>query len=80
MDRRRHQDQSIMSYKFLRASLAGGSAVAMALLVNGAARSQQADPGAGETLPEIVVQAPSPIQRPHRHSAQPGRTTAAAPA
>ncbi len=67
-----------MSYKFLRASLAGGSAVAMALLVNGAARSQQAEP-AGEALPEIVVQAPSPIQRPHRHSAQPARATAAAP-
>ena len=68
-----------MSYRFLRVSLAGGSAVAMALLVNSAARSQQADPGAGETLPEIVVQAPSPIQRQHRHGAQPGRTTAAAP-
>jgi iron complex outermembrane receptor protein len=66
-----------MSYKFLRASLAGGSAVAMALFVSNAARSQQAS----ETLPEIVVQAPSPIQRPHQHRAQPGRTTpAAAPA
>ena len=66
-----------MSYKFLRASLAGGSAVAMALLINSTARSQQASPAASEALPEIVVQAPSPIQRPHRHSAQPGRTTAA---
>ncbi len=66
-----------MSYRFIRASLAGGSAVAMALVLTSAARSQQGDPAAGETLPEIVVQAPSPIQRPHRHTAQPGRTTAA---
>lgn len=65
-----------MSYRFIRASLAGGSAVATALVLTSAARSQQGDP-AGETLPEIVVQAPSPIQRPHRHTAQPGRTTAA---
>jgi iron complex outermembrane receptor protein len=57
--------------------LAGGSAVAIALVFNNTALSQQAEPAAGETLPEIVVQAPSPIQRPHRHSAQPGRTTAA---
>lgn len=66
-----------MSYRLLRASLAGGSAVAIALVFNNTALSQQAEPAAGETLPEIVVQAPSPIQRPHRHSAQPGRTTAA---
>lgn len=66
-----------MSYSLLRASLAGGSAVAIALVFNNTALSQQAEPVAGETLPEIVVQAPSPIQRPHRHSAQPGRTTAA---
>ncbi|MGD9839165.1 MAG: TonB-dependent receptor [Afipia sp.] len=66
-----------MSYRFIRASLAGGSAVVMALVLTSAARSQQGDPAAGETLPEIVVQAPSPIQRPHRHTAQPGRTTAA---
>lgn len=71
-----------MSYKFIRASLAGGSAVAMALLISGAARSQQADqsaPSAGTALPEIVVQAPSPIRRPRPHpAAAPGRTTAAA--
>ena len=66
-----------MSYRLLRASLAGGSAVAIALVFNNTALSQQAEPAAGETLPEIVVQAPSPIQRPHRHRAQPGRTTAA---
>ena len=73
-----------MSYKFIRASLAGSSAIAIALLVSAAARSQQADQpaaAAAETaLPEIVVQAPSPIQRPHRHRGEPGRTTAAAPA
>lgn len=72
-----------MSYKFIRASLAGGSAVAMALLITSAAQSQQPDPAAppaGEALPEIVVQAPSPIQRPHRHRAEPGHTTVAAPA
>ncbi|EGP08688.1 putative outer membrane protein [Bradyrhizobiaceae bacterium SG-6C] len=66
-----------MSYRFIRASLAGGSALAMALVLTSAARSQQGDPAAGDTLPEITVQAPSPIQRPHRHTAQPGRTTAA---
>ncbi len=66
-----------MSYRLLRASLAGGSAVAIALVFNNTALSQQAEPAAGETLPEIVVQAPSPIQRPHRHNAQPGRTTTA---
>lgn len=73
-----------MSYKFLRASLAGGSAVAMALLAGGTARSQQADqaaPSAGTALPEIVVQAPSPIRRP-RPNPRPaaGRTTVAQPA
>jgi iron complex outermembrane receptor protein len=66
-----------MSYRLLRASLAGCSAVAIALVFNNTALSQQTEPAAGETLPEIVVQAPSPIQRPHRHRAQPGRTTAA---
>lgn len=74
-----------MSYKFLRASLAGGSAVAMALLISGAARSQQTDQSApaaaGTALPEIVVQAPSPIRRPRPHpAAAPGRTAAAPPA
>ena len=68
-----------MSYRFIRASMAGGSAVAIALVFNNTALSQQADAGAGDTLPEIVVQAPSPIQRPHRHTARPGRTTTAAP-
>lgn len=71
-----------MSYKFIRASLAGGSAVAMALLVSGAARSQQADqsaPAAATALPEIAVTAPSPIRRPRPHpAAAPGRATAAA--
>ncbi|CAN5329014.1 TonB-dependent receptor [soil metagenome] len=71
-----------MSYKFIRASLAGGSAMAMALFISGTARSQQADHAApatdGTALPEIVVQAPSPIQRPHVHRAEPGRTTTAA--
>jgi iron complex outermembrane receptor protein len=56
----------------------------MALLISGAARSQQADqsaPSAGTALPEIVVQAPSPIRRPRPHpAAAPGHTTAAAPA
>ncbi len=71
-----------MSYKFIRASLAGGSVVAIALLVSGAARSQQADQSApaaaGTALPEIVVQAPSPIRRPRPHpAAAPGRTAAA---
>jgi iron complex outermembrane receptor protein len=36
--------------------MAGGSAVAIALVFN-RRRSQQADAGAGDTLPEIVVQA-----------------------
>ncbi len=74
-----------MSYKFLRASLAGGSAVAMALLVQPALAAAQADPGAGEALPEIVVQAPSPIQRRigiarSRAAPQPLRTGTAASA
>jgi len=75
-----------MSYKFIRASLAGSSAVAMALVISSAAQSQQANQAApadsGTSLPEIVVRAPSPIQRPHTHRAPPGRTTdaAAAPA
>lgn len=74
-----------MSYKFIRASLAGGSAVAMALLISGAARSQQATPStpatAETTLPEIAVTAPSPIRRPRPHpAATPGRTAAAQPA
>lgn len=71
-----------MSYRLLRASLAGGSAVAMALLISGAARSQQADqsaPAAAAALPEIAVTAPSPIRRPRPHPpAAPGRTTVAA--
>lgn len=70
-----------MSYRFIRASLAGGSAVAMALVISGAAQSQQnnqvAQADDGTSLPEIVVRAPSPIQRPHTHRAPPGRTTAA---
>jgi len=60
-----------MSYRFLRVSLAGGSAVAMALSRQQRRPVAAGDPGAGETLPEIVVQAPSPIQRQHRHGAQP---------
>jgi iron complex outermembrane receptor protein len=73
-----------MSSRFTRAALAGGSAIAIALLIGGAARSQQADhtPSAdeGTALPEIVVRSPSPIQRAHRHTAQGGRATATQPA
>ena len=68
-----------MSSRFPRAALAGGSAIVLAFLFGGAARSQQADhPSSdeGTALPEIVVRSPSPIQRPHRHTAQAGRTTA----
>lgn len=69
-----------MSYKFIRGSLAGSSIVALALCVSGAARSQQASqtpPSAGTALPEIVVQAPSPIVRRRAAPAAPGRTNAA---
>ena len=37
-----------MSYRFIRASMAGGSAVAIALVFNNTALSQQADAGEGK--------------------------------
>lgn len=70
-----------MSYPFIRASLAGGSVIALAIFVNGTAHSQQADTTApvANALPEIVVRAPSPIVRRRPQRAEAGANTAAEP-
>ena len=54
-----------MSYKFKYTALAGGSVALLGLCIAGNAQAQNAtaSPPAANSLPEIVVQAPSPVVR-----------------